>query len=183
MAEPQFPKPVKLITAILWNDEYALETALQKMISKWGQIDFQGITHPFSVTNYYEPEMGKNLKRRIISFLKLIPPENIRDIKILSNQIEIEIKNRKGRSINLDVGFLDHNKVVLASAKYGGQKIHLGKGIYADMILRFKNGTFKPFEWTFMDFRNQQYDKELLAIKRIYLKQIKPLSIYNSSEK
>ena len=77
------------------------------------------------------------------------------------------------RTVNCDAGYLDHNKVVLASAKEAGQKVYLDKGIYADLAGRYKNGAYRPFEWSFPDFKDGRYDKELLAIRALYLKQLR----------
>ena len=75
--------------------------------------------------------------------------------------------------MNLDIGYLDHNKIVLASVKYAGQKIHLGDGIYADLIARYRGGRYQPFEWTVPDFRDGRYDGELAQIRRTYLNQLR----------
>jgi hypothetical protein len=174
MAEPQAVSPVKLLVAILWADTNALEAALRALREHWGEIDFAGPDHPFDATDYYESEMGAHLQRRLVTFAELVPPESIRQAKLTCNAIEQQCLTGGGkRGVNLDIGYLDHNKIVLASLKYAGQKIHLGDGVYADLIARYKHGRYQPFEWTFPDFRNGRYDDELAHIRRGYLEQRK----------
>src|SRR5262245_17501450 len=174
--------PVKLIAAVLWQDESSLDWALAELRRVWGEIDFSGADRPFDATDYYEPEMGKGLMRRLVAFGRLVPPESLREAKLVCNEIEERLchclteaptaraagnssrrpsSSAMGRTVNLDVGYLDHNKLVLASVKYAGQKIHLGDGVYADLVARYKDGRYQPFEWTFPDFRDGRYDEEL----------------------
>ena len=94
-------------------------------------------------------------------------------MKLLCNGIETELSRDGKRTVNLDAGYLDHNKVLLASAKEAGQKIYLDKGIYADLAGRYKGGHYQPFEWSFPDFRDGRYDGELLKMRSVYLKQLK----------
>ncbi len=63
---------------------------------------------------------------------------------------------------------MDYHKIVLASAKFGGQKIYIGKGIYADMTLWYEKGHYKSFPWTFLDFKDGLYEKVFLRIREIY---------------
>jgi hypothetical protein len=173
MAEPQLPDPVKLLVAIIWADAEARESAISLMTASWGEIDFIGPDRPFDATTYYVPEMGPTLHRRLVSFASLLAPESIREAKLRCNKIETEMAREGRRSVNLDVGYLDHNKLVLASAKNAGQKIHLGVGIYADLVARYKAGRYQPFEWTFPDFKDGRYDDELAAIRERYRQQLR----------
>jgi hypothetical protein len=108
-----------------------------------------------------------------LSFEQLVAPESIREAKLACNELEDRLSGGHGRKVNLDIGYLDHNKIVLASAKYGGQKIHLGDGIYADLVGRYRDGRYQPFEWTFPDFRDGRYDEELAEIRRVYLEHLR----------
>ena len=175
MAEPQPVAPVKLLVAVLWAEAPALAAAEAVLCRDWGAIDFRGPDRPFNATDYYASEMGAALQRRLISFARLVPPESLRQAKLRCNAIEEELAGGSGRRVNLDIGYLDHNKVVLASLKYAGQKIHLGDGVYADLIARYKEGRYQPFEWTFPDFRDGRYDEELGRIRRRYLDQRRQL--------
>ncbi len=182
MAEAQQAEPVKLFAAILLpraitphEDRWAQLVA--RLDEYWGALDFLGPDHSFDATDYYRDEMGDDLVRRIIAFEDLFPAENIGSAKHLSNQLEAEFAHSKGtdsqRVFNLDIGYLDHAKVVLPSMKAAGQKIYLGDGVYADPIARFENGQYQPFPWTFPDFRDGRYDAELNAIRAIYLQQLR----------
>ena len=167
----EYVDPVKLIVAILWKDSRSLELAMKKMEKQCGTIDFNGTDHLFQVTRYYENEMGPYLKRRLVSFARLIPPETIREVKLKCNGFEKILSKQGQRKVNLDAGYLDHSKLVLASMKFAGQKIHLGDGVYADLVSRYRTGRYRNLEWTFPDFRDGRYDQELCQIRVIYMKQ------------
>lgn len=173
MAETKPPFPVKHFIAVLFSSRENLSPALSKANENWGPFDFQGEDHLFDVTDYYAPEMGSPLFRKIFSFEKLYEPTLMVEMKLGCNKIEKDLSVDGNRVVNLDAGYLDHNKVVLASAKEAGQKVYLDKGIYADLAGRYKSGRYQPFEWSFPDFRDGRYDKELLQIRTIYMKQMK----------
>ena len=185
MAPPEVVTPVKLLIAILWGSTESLTAALRGVEECWGVIDYSGADVPFQITKYYEAEMGQDLKRRIVTCQPLIPPEAIRPYKLRCNQLEADLACSRGRTVNLDLGFLDHNKLVLASCKYAGQKIHLGDGIYADLIARYQGGRYQPFEWSFPDFKDGRYDQDLLVIRQRYLQQLREwratLSVHSPS--
>ncbi|MDM7997875.1 MAG: DUF4416 family protein [Acidobacteriota bacterium] len=173
MAKPQDADPVKLFVAVLWAAPDSLRRAMEMLCTHWGEIDFEGADYPFDSTDYYLPEMGFGLKRRLISFLKPVPADCLISAKHICNDIEDQLSGEKGRSVNLDVGYLDHNKIVLASFKGAGQKIYLKDGVWADMVARYREGRFCPFEWTFPDFRDGRYDREFIHIRQVYLKQLR----------
>ncbi len=172
---PKNADPVKLFVAILWAQPASLKQACEILQSLWGDVDFTGADHPFDVTNYYESEMGNDLNRRLVSFLSLVPPDCLVSAKHRCNEIEDQLAGEKGRLVNLDIGYLDHNKIVLASFKSAGQKIYLGNGVWADLIGRYRQGRYCSFEWTFPDFRDGRYDQELGQIRQIYLNQLREL--------
>ena len=115
------------------------------------------------------PRWAVALQRRLISFETLVPPDAIVPAKLACNARWRRLAGSAGRVVNLDVGFLDHNKLVLASVKPAGQKIYLGQGIYADLVGRYVQGRYRPFEWTFPDFKDGRYDEELAQIEAAYL--------------
>jgi hypothetical protein len=158
---------------VLWADVEALERARAAMVAAWGPIDHEGPDHPFDVTGYYDDEMGARLARRLLAFERLVAPERLPEFKLAASAIEERLAEAGRRRVNIDVGYLDHHKVVLASAKPAGQKVYLGRGIWADIMFRCRAGRLEPFEWTFPDFRDGRYEPELLAVRGRYLEQLR----------
>ena len=70
--------------------------------------------------------------------------------------------------MNIDCGYIDYDKVVLASAKYNGNKIYLDYGIWADLTLFFEKGKFYPYPWSFPDFRSGMYDAVFVEMRTRY---------------
>ena len=173
MAVPQPPDPVKVFAAVLRSPLADTNAAREAMVEAWSSIDYSGDDVPFTVTDYYEPEMGGGLVRSILSFERLVEPESLTGLKLTANVIEGALSVDGRRSVNLDVGYLDLHKIVLGSGKYDAQKVHLGSGIYADIVCRYSEGAFHPYGWTFPDFRGGLYDKDFLEIRRRYKRQLR----------
>ena len=177
MAHTQPHPLVKYFIAVLFSDVNGLAVAKKAICGLYGAIDFDGPDHAFDATDYYEFEMGAPLFRRLISIEKLASPTLLVDMKLACNEVEDTLAVDGKRVVNCDAGYLDHNKVLLASAKEAGQKIYLDKGIYADLAGRYRAGRYQPFEWSFLDFKDGRYDADLLAIRNLYLKQKKEFQV------
>jgi len=170
MAEISDVMPVKLFIGIIFKDE---EIKIKNEVENiYGKIDYMSPIFPFEFTDYYKGEMGNNLLRRFYSFETLIVPDMIVDIKLMTNELEKKFLEENKRKVNLDPGYMDYHKIVLPSAKFGGQKVYLGKGIYGDITLWYEKGKFKPFPWTFLDFKSGLYDKVFLEMRTKYKRQI-----------
>ncbi|OQX94577.1 hypothetical protein B6I21_09300 [candidate division KSB1 bacterium 4572_119] len=171
--KPLASPTTKLLIAVLFSDEELLNAAKEKLHEKYGAIDFESQRFDFAVSDYYKPEMGWPIYRLFWSFEELINPKDIAPIKIECNEIEDQLAIQGKRKVNLDAGYLDYDKVVLASAKYNWQKIYLDNGIYADLTLRYEKGNYFPFPWSFPDFKEGHYNKMLLRIRELYKQQRK----------
>ncbi|MDZ7372650.1 MAG: DUF4416 family protein [candidate division KSB1 bacterium] len=166
--EPQPAKPVKLFIGVLFSDAVKLEEARSCCEEAFGPIDWTSPDFPFDVTTYYCAEMGEPITRRFWSFARLVQPDELPGIKLTTNRIEAELAVEGKRKVNLDPGYLDYDKVVLASAKYNGQKIYLRDGIYADLTLHYEKGHFYPYPWSFPDFKSGRYERTFLRIRELY---------------
>ncbi len=168
MAKPEAPLPVKLFSGVLFVNGEKLSRARELLIDAFGEIDFASKAFEFQPAEYYEPEMGGPIRRTFYSFRNLIDPADLSVCKLRTNGIEDELQENERRTVNIDCGYLDYGKVVLASMKEHNQKIYLGGGVYADMNLLYEKGRFKPLEWTFPDFRTGLYNETLLHIRAKY---------------
>ena len=172
MTEERSPEPVKLIVAALCSSPRALERGIEGLRARRGDIDHQGPPRPFDLSAYYEEEMGAGLQRSILSFDRLASPGELVDFKYECVELERSLAGTSGRRANLDAGYLDHGKLVLASLKPAGQKIYLARGVYADLVARYGRGSYRPLEWTFPDISAGLYDRELGEIRTRYLEQL-----------
>ncbi len=166
--------PTKLIIGLIFKEEVFFEKVKTILKKRFGTIDFQSQTLPFKYTDYYEKEFGTGLKRKFISFKKLIYPQSIAKIKIFTNKIEDKFLLKKTvRLINIDPGYLELGKLVLATTKDHKHRIYLDKGIYAEVTLFYEDKSFKPWTWTYPDYASNEYLEIFDNIRNIYAQQIK----------
>ena len=159
---------VKLLAALLFSQTEALERSLDLLAQAFSPPEFRGAAHPFTATDYYEAEMGAGLSRCIVAFREPVNPATLVDAKWRAHGVEQALAVQGRRPVNVDVGYLDLFKVVLASFKGRGNKLYLERGVWADMILTYGKGRFQPLPWSFPDFASGAYDKELLQIRELY---------------
>ena len=112
--------------------------------------------------------MGEGLKRRFISFSKLISMGDFYRIKLYANRLESKFLNASKRLINIDPGYLDQAKFVLASTKDYAHRIYLHKGIFAEIAISYRGNTFTPNEWSYPDYRSKEYIDIFNQIRSLY---------------
>ncbi len=172
MGEALRPQPVNLICALLSGRAEWLEAAKDRLEKVLGRVDLESDTWPFGFTHYYEPEMGAGLLRRICSFRELIAPDNLVAVKHTTNRLEqelaAELPDAPRRPVNLDPGYVALGKLVLATTKDQAHRLYLGGGIYAECTLRWHNGAFEPWEWTYPDYRTEEYRAFFARVRELY---------------
>lgn len=167
--KPQQVQPVQLVVCALETDRERLAQARELLVADFGPED--GLHGPweFDVTGYYHEEMGgPPINRWLICYGEPVLSEQLPEIKLLTNRVEKRLSVEGKRRVNLDAGYMDFNKFVLASAKFHEHKIHLGRGIFADLTLLFNNGAWHPLPWSFADFRDDRYHEALTLIRNGY---------------
>lgn len=166
-------RPSKLIIGLIYRDILIKDKTVFVLKKRFGKIDFQGPELDFNYTDYYFPELGAPLKRAFISFQKLLSEEKLADIKVYTNSLEKKISAKGKRRINIDPGFLSLGKLILATTKDQCHRVYLSKGIFAEVTLFYKQKTFNPRPWTYLDYQSREYLEVFNSIREIYQKQIK----------
>ncbi|OQZ00026.1 MAG: hypothetical protein B6D35_07890 [Candidatus Brocadia sp. UTAMX2] len=171
------PKPVNLIIGVLTNIPGLLGEMEKTLTTSFGTIDLKSDILPFHFTEYYHEEMGEEIKRQFYSFQKLISPDEIAAIKVQTNSMEEAVADSRKylvkRPVNIDPGYLNESRLILASTKDFSHRIYLQNGIYAEVTLNYRRGGYEFFPWTFPDYKSLEYQNFFLQARELYVKKLK----------
>lgn len=162
------PPPALVILGVLAGDPGRARQVAERLGATHGGVALQGPIVPFDETDYYAPEMGPGLVRFYCAFRRLLPAERLPDLKTAAWELEQEHLVQGRRTVNLDPGYLDHTRVVLASFKHGPQKLYLGRGVWADLVLFYQDGRWTRLPWTFPDLRGGAHAPFFVQARRRY---------------
>jgi hypothetical protein len=162
------PPPVKLICSITFSPEIVLEDVYARLEGAFGLIDDKSETINFTHTDYYLPEMGPNLKKLIVSFENPFRAENLWLAKRTTIDIEYMFKRDGKRRINLDPGYLEASKLVLASTKNFSHRVYLNEGIWAEVTLIYADHKFQKLPWTYPDYLDDKFMRFLERAREQY---------------
>jgi len=161
MWELKDAKPVKLIIGILAADGDCLQRAVDVLPQQFGTIDLTSDIWSFEQTDYYADQAGQHILRQFVSFSKLIDPDQLAGIKHKTNEIEQTLAKQLNmplpRPVNLDPGIIETSKLILATTKNYSHRIYIGNKMYAEVTLIYDKGKWKPFDYTYPDYRQKCY--------------------------
>jgi len=169
MATPTQPEPVKLIAGLLAGRTEWLDAATDRLVERFGPVDIASELIEFDFTDYYRRQMGPDLLRKFVAFERLIGPGELAPIKLATNDIEAKLAERLGdvpRPVNIDPGYVQSAKLVLASAKDFAHRVYLADGIYGEVTLQYRRGRWESSPWTFPDYGGGRYDGFLHAVRQ-----------------
>jgi hypothetical protein len=163
MGTISLPASTLLVVAASSRHGPALAWARGRAESLFGPIALCSDAFDFTETDYYTATMGSGLKKQFFAFERLIDPGTLADIKRQTNAWEAEYaamqRHAEARPLNLDPGYITPAKLVLASTKDHAHRIYLEGGIYAEVTLSYRGGCWQPFEWTYPDYRRDDYQR------------------------
>ena len=163
----------KLVIGVLIHNLSLTDYVLEEITGAFGEIDYKGTPFIFTFSEYYFPEMGSPLYRFFLSIKTLFPPDELSTIKVKTNLIENKFSSSEKRKVNLDPGIMALSRFILASTKESSHRIPLRNGIYGEITLMFEKGSFRPVEWTYPDYKSEQYLTILNGIRNTYKEQLK----------
>lgn len=176
MGKINIPPAAKLIIGLIYRNSAVKDKILDILKKRFGEVDFLSHELDFNYTDYYYPELGKPLKRLLVSFKQLASEDKLSDIKLYTNKIEERFSRKQKRQINIDPGFLSLGKIILATTKNYSHRVYLGKGIFAEATLFYKGAAFKPWPWAYPDYQSKEYISVFNAIRKLYQEQVRNVS-------
>lgn len=169
MAEASEPRLVKLICGQISARAELFDAALARLEQLYGRADIVSEVMNFDFTQYYDAEMGNPLLRRFVSFDRPTSPGILADVKCATNELEREFAAAGGgwaaRPINLDPGYIEPSKLVLASMKNFSHRIYLSRGVYGEVTLQWHKMQWQSLPWTFPDYASGRYFPFLTAAR------------------
>lgn len=167
MGKPRPPEKAVLFVSSLYSKESVYTSSLKTLKAAFGSVLFESESFPWQFSAHYNDELGSPLYKRFIFFNKVIEPSLIIDAKHLTNDLEIKLSHNSKRAVNLDPGYMTLAKVVLASTKNYSHRVYLGKNIYGELALFFKDNAFRPAFYTYHDYRSEPVLKILMDVRSL----------------
>jgi hypothetical protein len=150
------------------------ERAREGLVRIFGAVERESGSFAFCHTDYYS-DISPELLRCFFSFAGLSPPKLVRWKRAA---IALESGSGEGRPggarrINVDPGYLDGARLVLASTKDNAQRIYLACGIFAEVTLCRRKSGWEGFRHTFPDFASGIYDAFLETARQDWRRDIR----------
>jgi len=171
-------KKVKLAVSMIFRHDEDREYAEGKLKKIYGLAEPFEKTLSFDSTDYYFSEFGRPLERKLICFKRLVGRKDIAGIKLKAIRIEDRLRRNGKRTVNIDPGYITEAKLVLLTTKDYTHRVHVGRCIFAESTLFFRDGTFNPWPWTYPDYARRELISYFNGVRDIYVEDLKR-SVWN----
>ena len=166
MGTERIPRDVLLFCSIIYRD--SCEHARAMLEEAFAKPCFESPCLAFDYTSYYEKEMGSPLHRIIVAFEKLVARDALPAIKLKTNAMEESCIENGKRTVNLDPGYLSLENICLATTKPYSHRIYLTQGIWAEVTLSYKDGSYQAYPWTYPDYASDELKHIFNTLRTIY---------------
>lgn len=169
MTRPGPPPPIRYICGMISATPSLFDAAAAEIEPRLGPVEDASEVMDFDFTDYYDDQTGAPLYRRFVSLAGALSADRLADAKLAANAIEAGFAARQPsgppRPINIDPGYVEASKLVLASMKNFSHRIYLRDGVYAEVTLQFGGGRWRALPWTFPDYASGRYDAFLTRVR------------------
>jgi len=146
------PAPVQPVVGVLAASPALLAEAQSALAAAVAPVALASTAARWTQSEYYQPEMGAEIWRQYLALDGMMAPDELAALKRLTNRLEDRWRGPQGRAVNVDPGYLDLLRVVLASTKDAAHRVAIGPGIYAEATLHFVYGRFAAWPYTYPDY-------------------------------
>jgi Domain of unknown function (DUF4416) len=166
-----------LVVAVFSRHNAALAWARKRLAEAFGPIGLAGEPYSFHHTSYYSPTMGPGLVKQLLAFRDPRPLDSLPEKKRTAIALEAELTSRgefpDERPVNIDPGFLTLGKFMLATTKDQAHRLYLRDGIFAEVTLRYEDGEWVPWPWTYADYREEAVRSFLNRCREYYKERLR----------
>ena len=159
-----------LFAGCLFSSKDCYEAARAALEKDLGNVLLEAPPLLWNHSDYYVKELGSPLFRTFIFFDTVVDTSVLPDIKQTVMHIEKKFSEEGKRRVNIDPGYVSLAKVVLSSRKNYSHRIYLGKLVFAELELIFKDGSFHPLPYTYTDYRDEANIRTFEEARRLLKK-------------
>jgi hypothetical protein len=155
--------------AILYNAE-KIERIDEKLQPFFGLPVITTEEFFFNHTDYYNKEMGDHLVKYFAAYDIIKSPSSLPQYKIMLLDFEEKYMEGHSRVVNVDIGYLALEKIVVASTKNFSHRLYIGEDIYGDLQLIRKNEKYNSLPWTYKDYKQDFVINFFENLRQVLLK-------------
>lgn len=156
MSRRALPTEVKFFYSILFNELRFSEEQVDLLVLQKFKANQKFFPEFNPLITYYAHEMDKPLKR----ILYFGEEKRSRDLLVTRKAMAMELEQEHSldnrRFINIDVGFVAPEQVVLATGKPYSHRLYLRDGVYGELVYFFQNKSYQKLPWTYPDYQHQE---------------------------
>ncbi|MEK6626743.1 MAG: DUF4416 family protein [Bdellovibrionota bacterium] len=186
MSRPIAPTPALIFFSVLYRktmvDAREIEAMLaQEFAPQLGDLSSYFHAH-CPMKRYYAKEMGPEEELERIFYFSVHPVarDNLVSLKLAAFQLEdkwIQLSpDSPCRTVNIDVGIVTLENLVLATGKMFTHRLYLGQGVCGDLTLLYQDDSFQPLPWTYPDYAHAEIRTFFAWLRKIlHLKMVEGL--------
>ncbi len=160
-----------LVVALFSRHMPAFDWARDRIASEWGPISLESPLFDFCDTDYYLPSMGAGIRKGFLAVEGIFDAAELASRKRQAIQWEEECRADGGypdiRPINMDPGYLNLSKLVLASTKERAHRVYLNQGIFGEVTMRYVGG-WQFYPWTYPDYQRPESLKFFSSCRELF---------------